>query len=171
MPYFPDLTTYVDNLTEDLADLIELMGIEPGPPIDPQLNVGWLSIEHEFPKLQTPQAFRERLWTFAAYRVLPSRGIHTCDICNQHVHHNDPLIGTLGSAEIRVRGIGCWYACPNLIAHYVEAHDYRPPDDFIDAVMKSPAPFTPEYERELDIVVLSFPLQEPVRPNNTKTED
>lgn len=42
----------------------------------------------------------------------------------------------LGSAEIRV-GLpgGRWYAAPNLVYHYVTAHNYRPPDEFIEAVL------------------------------------
>ena len=28
-----------------------------------------------------------------------------------------------------------YYACPSLVIHYIEKHDYRPPDAFIDAVM------------------------------------
>lgn len=33
------------------------------------------------------------------------------------------------------RGVG--YAAPELIAHYVEAHDYLPPTEFIEAVLSS----------------------------------
>jgi hypothetical protein len=43
---------------------------------------------------------------------------------------------SLGSAEIRVPGSGGRiYAAPDLIYHYVEAHGYRPPDEFVEAVM------------------------------------
>jgi hypothetical protein len=43
----------------------------------------------------------------------------------------------LGSAEIRVPGkSGIQYACPNMIYHYLQDHNYRPPDEFITAVLE-----------------------------------
>ncbi len=42
----------------------------------------------------------------------------------------------VGSAEIRVQGPrGDRYAAPDMIIHYVEAHGYRPPDDFVAGVL------------------------------------
>lgn len=47
----------------------------------------------------------------------------------------------LGSAEIWVPGReGCIYAAPTLIVHYVEAHEYLPPPEFIEAVLRDPPP-------------------------------
>jgi hypothetical protein len=36
---------------------------------------------------------------------------------------------------MRVAGSGKVYAAPTLVHHYVVAHDYRPPDEFIAAVL------------------------------------
>jgi len=56
----------------------------------------------------------------------------------------------VGFAEIRVFGRnGKIYAAPNLIYHYVTAHSYRPPDEFIQAVLEGRQPDTPEYENLL----------------------
>jgi hypothetical protein len=56
----------------------------------------------------------------------------------------------LGSAEIRVFGrSGVIYAAPNLIFHYVKDHAYRPPREFIDAVVTGPGPETTEYRDQL----------------------
>ncbi len=52
----------------------------------------------------------------------------------------------LGSAEIRVVYEGKTYAAPNMIYHYVVKHHYRPPDEFIQAVLKGSLPGSPEYE-------------------------
>ena len=42
----------------------------------------------------------------------------------------------LGSAEIRVQGKeGKVYAAPTLIYHYVAAHDYDPPQEFVEALL------------------------------------
>jgi hypothetical protein len=41
-----------------------------------------------------------------------------------------------GSAEIRVPGKGnIVFAAPEMIAHYVIMHEYRPPEEFIEAVL------------------------------------
>jgi len=41
----------------------------------------------------------------------------------------------LGDAEIRVLGRNDRvFAAPNLIYHYVTAHGYRPPDEFLGAL-------------------------------------
>jgi hypothetical protein len=41
----------------------------------------------------------------------------------------------LGSAEVRVVGAGVTHAAPDLIYHYVVRHEYRPPEEFIRAVL------------------------------------
>jgi hypothetical protein len=47
----------------------------------------------------------------------------------------------LGSAEIRVFGPrGKIYAAPNLLFHYVTAHHYKPPNEFVQALALAPGP-------------------------------
>lgn len=41
----------------------------------------------------------------------------------------------LGSADIQVEGEGDVYRAPALMLHYVTAHDYLPPEEFVDAVL------------------------------------
>ena len=42
----------------------------------------------------------------------------------------------LGSAEMTVKGKdGKIYAAPNLIYHYMAAHDYDPPKEFVEALL------------------------------------
>ena len=41
-----------------------------------------------------------------------------------------------GNGQIRVKGPnGTCYAAPALISHYVEIHEYKPPAEFIEAVV------------------------------------
>jgi hypothetical protein len=44
---------------------------------------------------------------------------------------------------------GLLFAAPEMLSHYVEAHGYRPPDEFIVAVLQSPLPGTAEYLAEV----------------------
>jgi hypothetical protein len=49
-----------------------------------------------------------------------------------------------GGNEIRVLAGEKVFAAPVLIFHYVISHRYRPPEEFIQAVMRSPRPGSPE---------------------------
>lgn len=44
----------------------------------------------------------------------------------------------LGSAEIAVATSATSFAAPDLILHYVRTHGYRPPAEFIQAVLDGP---------------------------------
>ena len=45
---------------------------------------------------------------------------------------------TMGNGEIRVAGsAGVVYVAPVLVAHYVEVHNYCPPEEFIVAVISA----------------------------------
>ena len=138
--YFPDLSPY--TLTKKNYG---------------ELNVGWLGEGHPFPQGNSPPAFVERLKQFCAFHVHLVRCICPCFLCEpwgfvaqdtserekifKEVHRvevNGELIH-LGSAEIRVLGKERKiYAAPDLIYHYVAAHKYLPPQEFIDAVMTCP---------------------------------
>lgn len=104
--YFPDMTPY------------RYLGPESGT-----LNVGWLDAGKEFSTGLCPPGFA------AALARVPlsvhTRGWHDCPFCGK----------AQGSAEKRVKIDGKEFAAPQLIDHYVAAHDYLPPGEFIAAVM------------------------------------
>jgi hypothetical protein len=104
------------------------------------LSVGWLSAELEYTTGESCDEFREKLLTLCIeHTVNRTRGLYPCDFCGA-----DPVRVTiddreraLGSAEIRIRGMdGQVYGAPNLVWHYVTAHRYRPPDEFIVAILE-----------------------------------
>ncbi len=85
------------------------------------------------------------------------RGIHTCEFCalsdhqwftqQQNTYGESAHWASLGDGEIRVLGESVVYAAPALIYHYVVEHHYKPPDEFIEAVLAGePAS---EQQREL----------------------
>lgn len=125
MTYFADLTPYRYFQVDE-----------------PALNVGWLGAGHEFRQGPVPEGFAaalaDRVLTEAVNRA---RGWHVCDLpgcplTGNVVHGPDGTEMTLGSAEIWPSGAdGTTYAAPNLIHHYVTDHGYRPPDEFIAAVL------------------------------------
>lgn len=117
-------------------------------------NVGWLSGIHEFPTGTVEEIFTERLWQFCGFPVQQTRGFHNCGFCGYlfrqlRVTH-EGLELELGSAEIRVFGEdGKIYAAPDLIYHYVISHEYRPPDEFIAAVLNTPLADSYDYKQFL----------------------
>ncbi|WP_035613624.1 hypothetical protein [Haloferula sp. BvORR071] len=139
--YFPDLSPYT----------YAPRGCDP-----PALNIGWLDRAHEFTRSTVPTGFMERLRRLMLTRVKQMRGFQTCQFCTgedldaalgtgplsederralRQACHED---GRFSSAEIRVTGQdGRIYASPMMIAHYVEAHGYLPPPEFVEAVMQT----------------------------------
>jgi hypothetical protein len=105
--------------------------------------VGWLHPDQPFNKGQVPQEFLIRLKEFAR-RWFDSvetlgwgvqMGYHTCEFCGK----------AMGSGTFGVPSGDRLFYAPELIAHYVEHHQYAPPDEFITSVLACPLPGTPEY--------------------------
>jgi hypothetical protein len=148
LPYYADLTAYPHSHTEVLDPATRTYRRVHHEGF--VLNVGWLDPRYPFAKQQPTTVFLENLEKFY-YRVVDqTRGIHICPFCPESKSKAKwPAPSTratilnreivLGSAEIRVSAPGVTYACPNLIYHYIKDHDYRPPDEFIDAVMSPKA--------------------------------
>ena len=128
--YFPDLSAY------------EYLKGRPAA-----LNVGWLDPAHVFAQGEVPDGFVQRLRDIARRPVNQTRGFYVCPFCDfgpaagnidrAEQHRRRVEAGALSSAEIRVVGRdGGAYAAPILICHYVEKHGYRPPAEFVRAVME-----------------------------------
>ncbi len=114
------------------------------------LAVGWLSGRAQYNTGKVAPAVRTRLCELLEI-PLPHfmfAGRHPCDLC--------PGIGALrtpgspfGSLNLVVPGPRRLYACPELITHYVEAHEYAPPDEFCEAVLACPSPASVDYYESL----------------------
>jgi len=140
MTYFEDLSPYQYMLGPNKWDGLS-------SPSGKLLNVGWLSGSHSFDQGTVSEEVLEKLFELCKTPVNQTRGIHICEICKSSrvfEHFSAERDGErcwLGSAEIRVRcRSGIYYACPNLIYHYIRDHRYRPPQEFIDAVVQMPPP-------------------------------
>jgi hypothetical protein len=114
MAFFEDLTPYIYLDPEWEA---------PGT-----VNIRWLDRAHPFPTGPTSAKFRDKLGRLCERRVQQTRGFHPSEFCSGR---HRPV----SSSEMRVAGKRRVYAAPSLVHHYVAAHGYRPPDEFIEAVM------------------------------------
>jgi hypothetical protein len=126
--YYPDLSAYTY-----LRDL----------PEDNVVNVGWLDPEHPYERGPVPEGVLPKIFELCSKPVNRTRGYHVCPFCDvkqmglRVVMQGRQL--TLGGAEIRVSLAGQkTYAAPDLIFHYMGAHAYRPPEEFVQAVLSLP---------------------------------
>ena len=129
-----------------MSHIADLEALEPGT-----LAVGWL--EPEFPYTQgvVAPAFAARLREFAlrwfasieALHGGVAMGYHSCGFCGK----------ARGSGTFGVPAGDTLYWCPELVAHYVEAHGYAPPTEFVAVVLACPLPGTPEYTAAVAAIV------------------
>jgi hypothetical protein len=123
--------------------------------------IGWLSSEHEFPTGVVPPAVLERVREFCqrwqdgleALSFGLCMGPHQCELCHSF----------LASGNVGVPAGDLLYVFPEMLAHYIEAHRYAPPAEFVTAILASPLPGTPEYH---DAVAKFRDYQREHRSNN-----
>lgn len=118
-------------------------------------NIGWLERGHIISKGEVPQEFINKLWKYLRYPVNVYRGFHTCTLCMCQpsgvpiVEYNGEK-RDVGYYEMRVWARdGKVYAAPSLIFHYITCHGYKPPQEFIDAVLESEEPDSGEYYQKV----------------------
>jgi len=121
MSYFPDLSPYA-------------YGHESHPNV---VHVGWLDGVHEYPKGSVQPALIAKMKSLAKSPVELYRGFHVCEICRDSERRSN--------GEIRVKHGGVTYAAPIGIVHYIEAHSYLPPVEFLQAIdeVANPSPEPP----------------------------
>lgn len=119
----------------------------------PELNIGWLDADHEYPCEATDEDFRDMLAQLClTTRYHLWRSARPCPLCGE-------MPSSLLAAEIRIAGDGVVYASPNLVHHYVVQHAYRPPEGFIAGVMLSggrQASSIPGTRREIPVELLQY---------------
>lgn len=117
--------------------------------------VGWLGAEAEFSRGQVPHDFFAKLVALLVdpWEPVTAFGIHRCELCQ---FTGGPgavqFAGTtirLGASNLFVPGAGCIYVAPSLVVHYIDAHGYRPPEEFVQAVLRCPPTRSMEFKRLL----------------------
>ena len=132
--YYEDLTLYTYSNTD-----IEMK------------NIAWLETGHDYKKGEVSKEFKDKLWKYMRYPVKVARGFQVCPLCSS-VKRDVPTTTfngetrNVGYYELRVWGQNnTVYAVTSLIFHYMEAHQYEPPKEFIEAVMCSDDPNNQDY--------------------------
>ena len=102
------------------------------------VNIGWLGASVNFDQMDPDEELLDLVWDYCKISVAQYRGILGCEYCHPRrsdVGERHGEMRLLGSAEIRVfADSGAIYAAPDLIYHYMTAHRYKSPDQFISAL-------------------------------------
>jgi hypothetical protein len=114
----------------------------------PVKNIGWLDKNHPFNTGLVELIFLNKLKELifnsdegnCNILVNELRGSYECPVCGKHGLkidiENDYFM--LGSAELWIpnnKVEGEYFAAFGLIIHYIEEHQYQPPQSFIDSVL------------------------------------
>lgn len=111
------------------------------------IAIGWLESGHEFPTSAVNSSLREKLVSlrheFAAskLRQISFRGLHACSLCKEREYLSESHLNLFVPTK------GFVYVAPGRIDHYVEMHQYSPPEHFVEAVMQCPSPTSEEYRQ------------------------
>lgn len=111
--YYEDLTPYVYGRVERDRKC---------------LNIGWIGNQQNFTKGEVSEEFIKKLEEVERadeYTSEKHRGHHSCELCDVR----------LGSIVKKIEHNNICYKFPGKISHYVRDHKYKPPQEFIDAIM------------------------------------
>lgn len=106
--------------------------------------IGWLERGHQYPLGEvSPDVFTKLVDLLVdPWQPAIAGGGHPCDLCLYGPEKS-------GGNNVFVPGDGRVYVAPELILHYMNAHRYRPPDEFCRAVSACPPMRSSEYRRAL----------------------
>ena len=130
----------------------DLTPLDDSDPDDGLRAVGWLERGQSFITGQVDPAVYARLVELLKNPWEPSitRGFHECDLC---LYRGEP-----GKRNLYVPTGGVVLVAPELIAHYMNAHGYRPPDEFCAAVLTCPPMRSVSYFKALMAGARTFML-------------
>ena len=121
------------------------------------IPVGWLSPQDEFPRGKVTREFVAALFRLLLDPWQPAiaMGVHACPFCEfsggpdsfRLIESNESV--SMGRENLYVPGDGCVFVTPSLVIHYIDAHQYCPPQEFQQAVLQCPPTRSMEYLKGL----------------------
>jgi hypothetical protein len=115
--------------------------------------VGWLSRNKSFTKGEVSEVFFKRLCELLQNPWNPFYflGVHECEFCRFTQGFGgdsqfwDYKVARISNKNLFVPAEGFIYVAPESITHYIDAHEYCPPEDFCRAVLDCPEMRSREY--------------------------
>ena len=91
------------------------------------IKIGWLDKDKPYTQGECPKDFLNKLKKIKL--SIHTKGWHDCPFCNKSKSYSQYYIPILPTKN------RTGYDVPEMIVHYIEQHNYLPPQEFIDAVM------------------------------------
>ena len=112
------------------------------------IAVGWLEQGHSFATGKVSKEFFAQLVGLLTdpWQPAVTAGFHRCAFCRSTSERNTIVAGIANLFIPARTGV---YVAPSLISHYVDAHEYCPPRDFQEAVLKCPEMKSIAYLKEM----------------------
>ena len=113
--------------------------------------IGWLEPGHSFPIGEVTHQEFASIFELAVEPWQPSRflGFHDCGFCRFSEGPSSMVFGArrveVGCNNLFVPAGDVVFVAPSMILHYVDAHGYRPPDEFLEAIEQCPRMGSREY--------------------------
>lgn len=129
-----------------------------GEPVEALRAVGWIEQGHPFTRGEVSEKFFGELVQLLIQPWQPAvaAGLHRCSLCRftggpGTVDYNGTSV-SMGTANLFVPGDGRIYVAPSLVAHYIDAHGYCPPQEFVGAVSQCPPMRSMQYLRQIKTI-------------------
>lgn len=117
--------------------------------------IGWLEEGRTFPQGKTDPRFVHKLVLLLSEASVVDRSTdpHYCSLCSFSRGPSEfrlwqspgmPAV-PMGNRNLSVPGRGFLYIAPSLILHYIDAHQYAPPEEFVKAILECPPTRSQEY--------------------------
>jgi hypothetical protein len=138
-------------------DLSTKCQVDSGPNVR---AVGWLGKRNSpFTVGDVDPRFVEKLLEHiqSAWQPFRLMGYHFCGFCRD--------FEAKGTRNVWIPTASLKYVAPELIIHYIERHNYAPPQEFISAVMECPPQGSPEFFQLLSRFDNCWDAQRAAPPN------
>ena len=132
----------------------DYFGVENAPKFK---AVGWLEEGREFRRGKADPRFVHKLVLLLGESnpLEPSSDPYFCSLCafsrgpsEFHLFQSPGMPSVpMGNRNLFLPGAGFLYIAPSLVLHYIDAHQYLPPDEFIKAVLDCPPTRSQEYQK------------------------
>jgi hypothetical protein len=119
--------------------------------------IGWLEEGREFKCGRTDPRFVHKLVLLLGEPnpLEHSADPHFCTLCvfsrgpsEFHLFQSPGMPSVpMGNRNLFLPGSGFLYIAPSLILHYIDAHQYAPPEEFVKAVLECPPTRSQEYQK------------------------